>query len=479
MSESRKKVSLSDIGGFKEEKQEAKRIINFLKNFDEYTAKGAYLPKGMMLLGDPGLGKTLLATAIADESGIPMFTIQGEGDCLVGDKLLATIGQAFEKAKKNVPCVLILDDIANFIPDGSRFGGSDRGNDILNYILTQIDGISKSDGIYIIATANSRFDIPDALVRSGRLENVITLNYPDLKEREEICKIYLKSSPLLEEVNPNELAIRVGQVTGAMIKRIINDGLIYALGENKKMHARDFMPFVFSCTMEGIKKEGKEADDHPTAIHELGHFLADNVLNGTVGDIIIEKYSSARGAYRRRKNDKEAENWSMKRCFNEAVIGLAGLAATEVILGERHMGAYDDVKKTVSLFVKMNSSGMFGFNCFSTDVATSYSAPEFGPSPNFHPVMSAFLDATYNTAKDIILKNVEFIDIVSKQLEKRKVILASEMDEIIKEYPINKEIKIHEMEVKEGGDELPETARRNKLTAKAMISLEKMGVDVR
>ncbi|MCQ2742324.1 MAG: AAA family ATPase [Bacilli bacterium] len=443
-----KQITLKDIGGYKEEKEEAARIIDFLKNYEEYTKKGAYLPKGILLLGTPGIGKTLFATAIANESGVPLITLNAEGQNLVGENLFNSINEVFQKAKKNVPCVLMLDEIGNFLPKNMGMGGSDRSTDILNLLLTTIDGLSNSEGILIVATANNSYEIDDALTRPGRLEKSIHLSMPTSEERAEICKLYLNKSELFSEVDPKELALRMGRMTGAMVKKVINEALIYAISnKDKKIHAEDFTPFIYSTVMNGVKKNNNEKDLDALAVHELGHFLCDYCLNGEVGDVSIEQFSSTAGSYRRLKEEERAvSSWST--IYKNIAVSLGGIAATEAILGEKHNGGSDDMRKAIFSVVAAAQSGLLGFNCLPK--MRGALGEQYPTSPNFHPMLNAVLTGAYKSAYNVVRENKAFVEAVIDKLKTKKVILSKEMESLVNEHKVKTNMEMAKIKFPKG-----------------------------
>ncbi len=427
------KYTLDNFGGYEEEKIEAEKIINFLKNYDYYVSQGAYLPKGMLIYGQPGTGKTMLSKIISSEANVPLVTLDLKNSA--NFNLIDAINKVFDQALSKTPSVLLLDEIDQTVKMRRYGDATDRENDVLRTLLTRIDGINTSDGVFIIATSNvsSVEECDQALTRQGRIEKYISLHLPNIDERKEILKIYLNKNHIFDDVNVATLAKRTKGFSGSSIKSLINSVLIWALNEKvDNVSTDDFYQYIQQISHRGInKKKTSDTDLKATAYHELGHFICDYILNKNIGTISIETYGETAGAYRR-VQDEERENTSYTALKNEITVALGGLAAVEVYLGEKYTGAASDIKKARGIYEEMLDNGMLGLDRLNEAPLRLRSIAVLSLSEEYLSREGKFMTECYQAATNIIKENKEIIDKLYPILVKNKIIFESKINEILK-----------------------------------------------
>ncbi len=424
---------LEDFAGYKEEKEEVTSIIDFLKNYDEYTKAGACLPKGLLLFGPSGTGKTMIANIIANEANVPLYSLESvlkdtsrkNGESTRNSDILNSL---FDKAKESVPCVVLIDEIDQLLGYNNRHKAA-IDNSALRTLLSRLDGESSTNGILVIGTTNMlNIDLLSPLTRQGRLEKHIKLHYPELEDRRQILSLYLSKNDVFKDINVDSLAKRTAGFTPASLKSLVNLVLIDIL-KNKKTEVKDndFYPFISQISTGGINKESNNKDLAPVAYHELGHFICDYCLNQKIGVLTITRYGAASGSYRSiNENDETDEFDSTDKLHNLIVTALGGLAATEVMLGKKYCGASNDIQKSKSIYHYMNESGLFGFDCLS-DVISPFATA----SDEYRKHETEYLDHCYQEAKDIISTHKSLINGLFSQLMSSKTLYENEIKEFL------------------------------------------------
>jgi cell division protease FtsH len=278
------KITFRDVAGAEEAKEELKEIIEFLKTPQKFQRLGAKIPKGILLVGPPGCGKTLLAKAVAGEAGVPFFSISGSDfvEMFVGVGA-SRVRDLFEQGRKNAPCIIFIDELDAV--GRQRFagigGGHDEKEQTLNQLLVELDGFSSRKGVIIIAATN-RPDVLDiALLRPGRFDRKITVNIPDIKEREAILALYMKNKPMAKEVDIKVLARRTPGFVGSDIENLVNEASLLAARRNKNEIAMKELEEAIDRVIAGPEKKSrvmKEKEKKIIAYHESGHTLVGNVL---------------------------------------------------------------------------------------------------------------------------------------------------------------------------------------------------------
>ena len=345
------KIKFDDVAGSIEEKEELSEIVDFLKNPDKYTELGAKIPKGVLLHGAPGTGKTLLAKAVAGEAGVPFFYISGSDfvEMLVGAGA-ARVRSMFADAKKAAPCVIFIDEIdAVGRKRGAGLGGgNDEREQTLNQILVEMDGFNDRTKVIVIAATN-RVDVLDpALLRPGRFDRRVMVNEPDADEREAILKIHAKNKPLSKEVDLHEVALATVGFTGADLSNLLNEAALLAARRNQKHITPLEINDATFRVMMGPEKNSKKLTDRAkklTSYHEAGHAVVLRAVDEyqKVDRVTIIPAGRA-GGFTAYKPKEDLDYYTEKMLLNSIMVSLGGRAAEEIFLGEISTGAASDLQ---------------------------------------------------------------------------------------------------------------------------------------
>ena len=256
------KFSLQSIAGYEEEKAEAIKIINLFKHYDSIKELGVSIPKGLILSGMPGVGKTLMAKVIAAEANVPLYEYEAMEDD-TQEKSITNLRALYEKARENAPAIVFIDELDELVCSYDYM--SDFTRTMLKTLLTEIDGVKNSEGILTIATTNDYYRIPMSLLRSGRMDKHIEFDLPDLDAREAIIKLYSSNNKLLKHIDYKEIAIRTNSFSGADLKTLVNETLLQAVSTNKdKVTNCDFYDVIPTILFKGIRKR-----DHGTPVDQV------------------------------------------------------------------------------------------------------------------------------------------------------------------------------------------------------------------
>ena len=422
------KVTFADVAGADEEKEELEEMVDFLKNPRAYTEMGARIPKGVLLVGPPGTGKTLLAKAVAGEAGVPFFSISGSDfvEMFVGVGA-SRVRDLFEQAKKVAPAIVFIDEIdAVGRHRGAGLGGGhDEREQTLNQLLVEMDGFAVNEGIIVMAATNRRDILDPALMRPGRFDRQVTVNYPDQEGRVAILKVHSRGKPLAADVDLNNIAKRMPYGTGADLENVMNEAAILATRARKKEIDQQLLVDAIARVQMGPEKKShkvSEKDKRMVAYHEGGHAIVSHLLPGCddVHLITIVPRGMAAG-HTLSLPAEEHDNMSRTQLTDQLAMMLAGHAAEEVALGEIYTGSSSDLKRATEICRKMVTQ--FGM---SDEIGTIYLGSdqevfvgmEFGQTREYSEEVAAridrevsgILEKAYERAKDILRQNREKLD---------------------------------------------------------------------
>ena len=353
---SKNKVTFAQVAGAEEEKEELKEIVDFLKNPKHYVDLGARIPKGVLLVGPPGTGKTLLAKAVAGEANVPFFSISGSDfvEMFVGVGA-SRVRDLFEQAKRNSPSIVFIDEIdAVGRHRGAGLGGGhDEREQTLNQLLVEMDGFSTNEGVIVMAATNRRDILDPALLRPGRFDRQVTVNYPDINGRIAILKVHSKGKPLGEDVDLENIAKRTPYATGADLENIMNEGAIQAAREKQTIISQaHLIEAVERIQMGPEKKSHKvlEEDRKLVAYHEAGHAIVGHYLPlcDDVHTITVVPRGGA-GGFTLSLPSKELDNISRNQLLQRTAMSLGGHAAEKLIFQDIYTGAQSDLQQATGI----------------------------------------------------------------------------------------------------------------------------------
>lgn len=354
-------IRFTDVAGIEEEKEQVAEIVDFLRHPKKYIDMGARIPKGVLLVGQPGTGKTLLARAIAGEAGVPFFSISGSdfSEMLVGVGP-SRMRDLFENAKANAPAIIFLDEIDSIarMRGVGASGVAEENEQTLNQLLVQMDGFSKSEGVIILAATNRPDVLDPALLRPGRFDRQIIVQMPDVKGREQILKVHAKNKPLGEDIDLNRIAKITSGFSGADIENLLNESAIISAKDNRtKITMSDMMEGINKVLM-GPQKRSRiitEKDKKITAYHEAGHAIVSRILSPeqTVQEVSIIPRGFAAGYTLTNDQDNEHSHESLKMLKNRLAMLLGGRTAESLFMGDICTGASNDIKVATELAENM------------------------------------------------------------------------------------------------------------------------------
>ena len=428
------KIYLKDIAGYDEEKAEAKKIIEVLKNHEKYEKIGAYIPKGLILSGNPGVGKTMLAKAIASESNVPFYEFESnEGETEA--ETIKSIKALFSKAKETAPSIVFIDEFDELVMTNDF--RSDYSRKATKILLSEIDGISSSSGVLVIATTNYRKALPPALVRSGRMDKRRTVEMPDTSDREAIFKLYLHKNRLLNEIDAHALASKTVNFSGADIKTLVNETIIDCASRGiDKITISDFERNIPVVLFQDIRKKNKEGADDMTIYHEIGHFITEYITSGAIGSISTERYGEVQGHVFLEIETIELEPITRNSLKKKLTTLLGGMAGEEVMCHDVSGGASEDVGKARAYISRLMNVGAFGFDKLSSFAQiNSMSGKECPISQErikkIENLETELLEEAYRKAQDIIKENEDIVDALYTELKEKEKLSKQEIKEIL------------------------------------------------
>ncbi len=443
------KVRFSDVAGAEEEKTELKEIVDFLKNPKKFTAIGAKIPRGVLLVGPPGTGKTLFAKAVAGEADVPFFSISGSDfvEMFVGVGA-SRVRDLFAQAKKNMPCIIFIDEIdAVGRQRGAGLGGgNDEREQTLNQLLVQMDGFESNDGIIVMAATN-RADILDpALMRPGRFDRQIYVNIPDVKGREAIFKVHARNKPISSEVDFRNLARLTSGFSGADIANILNEAAILAARDNRKIILMKDITEGINKVVAGPQKKSRlitESDKRITAYHEAGHAIVAKFMKhcDEVQEVsIIPRGMAAGYTLSIPKNDNN--HITFNKLNDTIAMMLGGRAAEEIVIKDISTGASNDIKRASDIARKMvcewGMSEKFPNMYFGGDQEV-FIGRDYQTQTNYSEDSAAIIDEeikkiieiNYKRAFDCLNEHRNVIDGMVRLLYEHETIYMDEVDMLV------------------------------------------------
>lgn len=448
MDSSKKKITFSDIAGAVEEKEEMMEIVEFLKNPKKFIELGARIPKGVLLVGKPGTGKTLLARAIAGEAGVPFFSISGSDfvELYVGVGA-SRVRDLFEQAKKQRPCIIFIDEIdAVGRKRGAGMGGGhDEREQTLNQLLVEMDGFGANEGIIMIAATNRPDILDPALLRPGRFDRQIVVDVPDVVGREEILKIHSKKKKLAPEVDLSRIARVTSGYTGADLENLMNEAAIYAARRNKEAIDSDDIEAANIKVMMGAEKKSRKVTQKErelTAYHEAGHAIVSKLTDKDerVHQVSIIPRGRA-GGYTMYTPKEDVFYSSEKEMKNRIIKALGGRAAEEIMLDDISTGASGDIKQATdiarAMVTKYGMSEVIGLVSYDSDEEV-FLGRDFGHSKLYSEKTAAQIDeevgkminALYEKTKKLISENKDILENVAGALLEKETLNEEEFENI-------------------------------------------------
>ena len=448
MSDNAKKTKFEDVAGAVEEKEELMELVDFLKNPKKFISLGARIPKGVLLVGSPGTGKTLLARAVAGEAGVPFFSISGSDfvELYVGVGA-SRVRDLFEQAKKQRPCIIFRDEIdAVGRKRGAGMGGGhDEREQTLNQLLVEMDGFGVNEGIIIIAATNRPDILDPALLRPGRFDRQVVVDAPDVTGREEILKVHSKKKPLADDVDLGRIAKVTSGYTGADLENLMNEAAIFAARRNKeKIDSKDIEDANIKVMM-GTEKKSKrvtEKEKKLTAYHEAGHAIVSKLIDKDekVHQVSIIPRGRA-GGYTMYTPKDDVFYSSKGEMLNEIIKSLGGRAAEEIMLDDISTGASGDIKQATNvaraMITKYGMSSKLGLVSYDSNEEV-FLGRDYGHSRLYSEKTAAEIDdevkniigRLYEKTKTLLTDNKDILERVAGALLEKETLNESEFEAI-------------------------------------------------
>ncbi len=458
------KVTLNEVAGLKEEKEQLAEIIEFLRDPEKFTKVGARIPKGVLLEGAPGTGKTLLARAVAGEAGVPFFSISGSDfvEMFVGVGA-SRVRDLFADAKKNSPCIVFIDEIdAVARRRGTGMGGGhDEREQTLNQLLVEMDGFGVNEGIIVMAATN-RVDILDpAILRPGRFDRKITVSRPDVGGREEILKVHAKNKPLSDDVDIKQVAQTTAGFTGADLENLLNESAIRAAIDNRQFIKQEDINKAFIQVGIGTEKHSRIISDKEkkiTAYHETGHAILFHVLPevGPVHTVSIIPTGLGAAGYTMPLPENDEMFLTKRKMLEDIMVSLGGRIAEEIIFGESDIttGASSDIRKATqearSMVTKYGMSGNIGVVNYDDNEEDVFIGYDISHTKKHSELVAGeidqevknIIDKCYKKAKEIILQYEDVLHASSKILIEKEKIGREEFEALFEGHTITEDVDV-------------------------------------
>lgn len=442
-----KKITFADVAGLDEEKEELSEIVDFLKNPAKFVRLGARIPKGVLLVGPPGTGKTYLSKSVSGEAGVPFFSISGSDfvEMFVGVGA-SRVRDLFDQAKKNAPCIIFIDEIdaVGRRRGAGLGGGNDEREQTLNQLLVEMDGFSGNEGIIIIAATNRPDILDPALMRPGRFDRQVHVGLPDVKAREEILKIHIRKKPLADDVDLEIVAKRTPGFTPADLENAMNEAALLTARYNKTLITMDIIEEAITKVIAGPEKRSKVISDNEkklTAYHEAGHAVVARLSSykDPVHMITIIPRGGAGGFTM--YLPEEDRSYRSKSDMEESIVRLlGGRVAEKLALDDISTGASNDIERATKIARAMvttyGMSDELGPMTYGTDDDEVFLGRDFNKIRNYSEEVAAkidkemrrIIDSAYHKTETLLSENMEKLDRVAQALLEKETISGKEFE---------------------------------------------------
>ena len=458
INDEKRKTTFADVAGADEEKEELSEIVGFLKDPSKYNSLGARIPKGVLLVGSPGTGKTLLARAVAGEANVPFFSISGSDfvEMYVGVGA-SRVRDLFDKAKKSSPAIIFIDEIdaVGRHRGAGMGGGHDEREQTLNQLLVEMDGFGANEGVIIIAATNRPDILDPALLRPGRFDRQVTVGYPDVKGREEILKVHAKKKPLAPDVELSVIARSTAGFTGADLENLLNEAALLAARNDKKAITMEEIEDATIKVVVGTEKKSRKITDKEkklTAYHEAGHAVSTYYLEGQdpVHQISIIPRGMA-GGYTMSMPKEDKSYTSKNDMLDSIVVLMGGRVAEALILGDISTGASNDIERASEIARKMvtkyGMSEKLGPVSYSSGNDEVFLGRDFTHTRAYSENIASLIDnevneiinSSYERTENILKEHMDMLHKVAKELIEKEKLDAEEFKAIMEGKEVNEE----------------------------------------
>lgn len=440
----KKMITFDDVAGLKEAKEELEEIVEFLKNPQKYTDIGAKIPKGVLLVGPPGTGKTLLARAVANEAEVPFFFTSGSEfvEMFVGVGA-SRIRDLFKTAEKNSPALIFIDELdAVGRSRGTGVGGgNDEREQTLNQILVEMDGFEANKGLIVLAATNRPDVLDSALMRPGRFDRRVTLDLPDIKEREQILKVHAKGKPMDKKVNLRKIAERTPGFSGADLSNLLNEAAILSARNNKKTVSEDNILMSIDKVLMGPERKSRvisEKEKKIVAYHEAGHAITGHFLEQSdpIQKVTIIPRGRA-GGYTLKMPTEDRRLVSRSHFEADMAVALGGYVAEEMIFGEMTTGASNDIQQLTQIaeqyvrYYGMSQLGPIHYSDYRNNRTGEITNHSEKTLQEIDAAVKAIIDKAYNTCKQTLTDNRDKLELLAQALIEHETIERTEFEALM------------------------------------------------